>query len=114
DLVELAGEFGGFGFDFGVAKLGGVFLEVGGELRVEVIAKPGAVFSEKVQRFMAIAEPPFAIRRLEDEAVGFGEIEGGGVGRVFARREREREEMFGAIDDERGDAGRGVAVCVLR
>jgi hypothetical protein len=105
--VEVAAEFGGFGDDIRGTDTRGVAFEVGGELGVKFVAEARAVFGEKIQGFVAVAEPPFAIGRLEDETVGFDEIEGGGVGRVFARREGEREKVFGAVDDQRRADGRG-------
>jgi len=107
--VEVAAELGGFGDDIRGTDTRGVAFEVGGELGVKFVAKARAVFGEEVQGFVAVAKPPFAVGRLEDETVGFHEIEGGGVGRVFARREGEGEEVFGAVDDQRraGDPGFG-------
>lgn len=88
-----------------------MFLEVGGEVGEELVAQGIEVGGEEVEGFMAIAEPPFAGGGVEDEAVGFDEGEGGGVGAVFAGREGEGEVVFGAVHEEGGGgfAGAGRA-----
>lgn len=101
DVVAVAVVDGVAG-DLGVAEAGGVFLEVVGELGVEFVAEAWAVSGEEVEDFVSVAEPPFARGWLEDEAGGFDEIEGGGVAEAFAGWEGDGEEMFGAVDRQRG------------
>ena len=99
--VETAGGLGGIGDDLGVAEAGGVRLEIGGEIGVEDGAEAFTVGGEKVEGLVAVAEPPFARRGIEGEAGCFHEIDGAGVERVLGRGEREREEVFGAVDRQR-------------
>jgi hypothetical protein len=63
--------------------MGGVAFETRGELRVEFFTQTRSVRREEVQRLVAIAEPPFPIRRLENEAVLLHQRERFGVTSVF-------------------------------
>jgi hypothetical protein len=105
---ETVAGLGDVGGDVGDAEMGGVFLEVGRELGAEGVAQAGEVGGEEVEGLVAIAEPPRAVGGLEDEAVFFEEGEDGGVGRVFAGRQGDGEEVFAAVDAETraGRAGR--------
>ena len=105
--VETAGGFGGVGDDFGGAQASGVRLEVGGEVGVEGFPETLAVGGEEIEGLVAVAEPPFARRRIEGEAGRFHEFDGAGVERVLGRGQREGEEIFGAID-EQGLGGRRI------
>ena len=82
---ELAAGLDDLALDVGLGELGGVFVEVFGEVGVEFVAEGSEVGCEKVEGFMAVAEPPFAGGGVEGEAVGFDEVEGGGVAGVLAR-----------------------------
>ena len=85
--------------------MGGVFLEVRGEVGAEGVAEARELGGEKVKGFVAVAEPPGAVGGFEDEAVFFEEGEGSGVGRVLAGGQGDSEEVFAAVDAEAG-AGR--------
>ena len=101
DVVAVAVVHGVAG-DLGVAEAGGVFFEIVGELGEEFVAQALAVGGEEVEDLVAVAEPPFARRRFEDETGGFDEIEGGGVAEAFARGQADGEEVFGAVDCQWG------------
>ena len=105
--VETAGGFGGVGDDFGGAQASGVRLEVGGEVGVEGFPETLAMGGEEIEGLVAVAEPPFARRRIEGEAGRFHEFDGAGVERVLGRGQREGEEIFGAIDKQ-GLGGRRI------
>ena len=71
-----------------------MFLEVFREVGVEAGAETFALGGEKVERFMAVAEPPFARGRVEREAGGFEELESAGVLRVLGRGQGDGEKIF--------------------
>ena len=69
--------------DLGVGEDRGVFIEVGREVGVEAVAERVAVGGEEVEDLVAVAQPPLAGRSIEGKAVGFNQIEGGGVAALF-------------------------------
>jgi hypothetical protein len=98
---ELAAGFGDVALDVDLGELGGVFLEVVGEVGVPGVAERVEMDGEKVERLVAVAEPPLAGERVEGKPVGFYEIESGGVGALFAGWEADGEEVLAAVDGER-------------
>ncbi|WP_069960607.1 hypothetical protein [Lacunisphaera limnophila] len=106
DVVGVGG-FRDLRGELGRLQVGGVFLEIVGELRAEVLAQRAALGGEDVEDAVAVAQPPLAGEGIEDEAVVAEELQHTVVGGGLARRQGEGEEMLRAIDDERGEGGGG-------
>ncbi|MDR1280468.1 MAG: hypothetical protein LBK99_06565 [Opitutaceae bacterium] len=87
--------------DFRLADGGGVFFEVVREIGMEFVAQRPAVKREEIERLVPVAEPPFAIGRLEPKTVPLDEIERGRIGRVLAGGQGDGEVMLAAIDKHR-------------
>jgi hypothetical protein len=62
----------------------GAFFKAGRELGAEFVAQPRAVRGEKVQCFVPVAQPPFAVGGFERKPVVFHEFEHRGITRMFA------------------------------
>ena len=95
--------------DRGGLYLGGVLLEVLGELRPEAIAQALQVGGEEGKDLVAVADPPAAIRGLQDEARALHEFQGGRVAEVLAGGEGDGEEVLGAVHDHGSLVGGGAA-----
>ncbi len=104
--VEAVARLDGVADDFGGSEVGGVALEVGRALGAGHGAQGGAVLGEEVEDFVAVAQPPLAVGRLQVEAVAFEQVEQARVARVLARGQGDGEVVFRAVDGER----RGVVV----